>query len=160
MWRKHAQQGFTLTELMVVIGIIVLVSLMTIPVMIPFMRGQRMRAGARIVQSAILRARTQAIRQRAIYQVQFNQTYQKMTISDLDDNLVGKEIKLPDTISFGKFFDSSGSPITDSAATIQFTPFGYAVSATVLHAIKLYDASRSQLTLAFQKSTGQVRRPR
>jgi len=143
----RGQRGFTLTELLVVIGIIALVSVITVPAMVPFLRGQRLRAGARTVQSAILAARTQAIRRRAVYHVQFDHTNQKMTIADLNSNLFGKEIHLPDTVSF-----------SGAVTTVEFAPFGYATAGP--GNIGMQDASGNTLTLTFQASTGQVRRPR
>ena len=151
MSNRLSRNGFTLTELMVVIGIIILVSLVTIPAMIPFLRGQRLRSGARTVQSAVLGARTQAIRRRATVDLIFDATLQYMQIVDVSDAsnyvVLGKGAKLPDTISF-----------TGAVTTINFSPFGYATAGPTT--IGLQDASGNTLTLNFQASTGQVRRPR
>ena len=153
MHLNDSRAGFTLTELLVVVGIIVLVSLVTIPAMTPFLRGQRLRSGARTVQSAILMARTQAIRRRAIYQVEFDQQNQEMRISDTDglpSSVFGKDVKLPDTISF-----------SEAVTTILFSPMGYATAGPdTSHPIKLKDASGRELQLVFHRTTGQVRRPR
>ncbi|MGH7295955.1 MAG: pilus assembly FimT family protein, partial [Polyangiaceae bacterium] len=55
------KSGFTLTELVVVIGIICLLTAAAIPALQAFQRGQRLDQAARIVQAAISEARREAV---------------------------------------------------------------------------------------------------
>jgi len=153
--------GFTLTELLVVVSIIVVVSLMTIPAMTPFFRGQRLRSGARIVQAAFVQARSVAIAHRAIYQIVFDTAQNTMTIqhapnrycyplghTDATDvcRYFGKSIELPDRVQF-----------SESEPTISFTPSGSTTLITV-EQIKIRDQAGTELILEVQPTTGTVRR--
>jgi prepilin-type N-terminal cleavage/methylation domain-containing protein len=62
---RRTRRGFTLMELMVVIGIIVVMTALSIPAISKFMDGQTLTQGGRIVQSAFNEARRAAITQRA-----------------------------------------------------------------------------------------------
>ncbi len=59
------RRGFTLMELMVVIGIIVVMTALSIPAINKFLDGQTLTQGGRIVQSAFNEARRAAITQRS-----------------------------------------------------------------------------------------------
>ena len=64
-WRKLVTRGFTLVEMLVVITIILLVSAVTLPVIIPALSNRQVGESARILQAAISGARDAAIRANA-----------------------------------------------------------------------------------------------
>lgn len=57
-------RGFTVLELMVVVGIILLMTALALPAVTTFLRGQRLQQSGRIMQSAFNEARRAAITQR------------------------------------------------------------------------------------------------
>ena len=59
------ERGFTLTEMLVVMGVMILVTAITIPAMMPFFEGQALRSGARTTQAAVVRARSLAVTRNA-----------------------------------------------------------------------------------------------
>ena len=61
---RTSRRAFTLVELLVVIGIMVLLASMVTLAMVPLMRGQSLSSAARVVQAMVYRARTTAIMQR------------------------------------------------------------------------------------------------
>lgn len=65
------RRGFTLMELLVVIGIIIVMTAMSIPAVKKFMDGQRLSQSGRILQSAFNEARRAAITQRTRQYVVF-----------------------------------------------------------------------------------------
>ena len=65
--QRHSRRpgGFTLIELLVVISIIILVSAVTLPTLIPALQNRQVNEGARILQGALAGARDAAIRANA-----------------------------------------------------------------------------------------------
>ncbi|MBN1256120.1 MAG: type II secretion system protein [Planctomycetes bacterium] len=70
--RQHPRRGFTLTEMMVVIGIIILVTAVSLPIIQPMFEGKTLASGIIVIQSAIQKAMTEAARTGEIYYVSFN----------------------------------------------------------------------------------------
>ena len=96
------KNGFTLVEMLVVIAIIILVSVVAVPAITPFLKGQRLNKGARIVQASALAARTMAINSRKTRWLVFDSINYKLSIRDETGlTVLGKEEFLPDTIEFG-----------------------------------------------------------
>ena len=61
---RRSGRGFTVLELMVVVGIIMLMTALALPAVTTFLRGQRLQQSGRIMQSAFNEARRAAITQR------------------------------------------------------------------------------------------------
>ena len=59
----HRQEGYTLAEMMVVIGIIALVAGMSVPMLTPYFRGRSVRDGADLFLHACISARSTAIQE-------------------------------------------------------------------------------------------------
>lgn len=64
MRRTRARRGFTLMELLVVMGIIILMTAMSLPAISKFLDGQQLQQSGRIMQSAFNEARRAAVTQR------------------------------------------------------------------------------------------------
>ncbi len=72
MRRARARSAFTLTELLVVIGIIAMLTLMTLPVLGPLIKGKALDGSVSRLQGAIFKARSLAARANANYYLSFN----------------------------------------------------------------------------------------
>jgi len=64
-------RAFTLTEMLVVLAIIGLVTVMALPAMMPFIRGRRVSQAVEVVRSGVMRARYLAVQNGARYSVWF-----------------------------------------------------------------------------------------
>ncbi len=116
------KNGFTLVEMLVVIAIIILVSVVAVPAITPFLKGQRLNKGARIIQAQALAARVMAINSRQTRRLVLDSTYSKLSIIGTDTTTLAKAEFLPDTIEFGT---STGS-WTVGTSTVSFDPNGSA----------------------------------
>jgi prepilin-type N-terminal cleavage/methylation domain-containing protein len=72
MKRARARSAFTLTELLVVIGIMALLTLMTLPVLTPLIKNKALDASASRLQAAIFKTRSLAAKANANYYLSFN----------------------------------------------------------------------------------------
>ena len=146
--RSHKRRAFTLVEMLVVIGIIVLVASVTIPMMAPFYKHQAMRAGARTTQAMLFQARSTAINERTlagVYLYVQEPTLASHSVGDLVlaldsdgdgflDDVVGTPAALPQAIDFSILYykDPPGeyepvdvsSTDDDGAVTIIYEPNG------------------------------------
>ena len=116
------KNGFTLVEMLVLIAIIILISVSAIPAITPFLKGQRLNKGARIVQAQALAARVMAINSREKRRLVFDSTYSKLSIIGTDTTIIAKEEFLPEIIEFG----TSTWPVGTSTVTVSFDPNGSA----------------------------------
>jgi prepilin-type N-terminal cleavage/methylation domain-containing protein len=82
--RKHA--GFTLIELMVVIGIVGLLAAITVPNLISWLPKYRVGSAARNVISAVEFARLRAIRENSPVDVNFDYGNDRVTVVNSGDN--------------------------------------------------------------------------
>ncbi|MGR3173352.1 MAG: pilus assembly FimT family protein [Candidatus Scalindua sp.] len=153
--QKHLT-GFTLVEMLVVIAIIVMVSAVTIPAITPFLKGQRLNKGARIVQAQALAARVMAINSREKRRLVFDSTYSKLSIIDEDSTVVGKAEFLPDTIEFDT---STWRPVGTSTVTVLFDPNGSADTQGTLDTdtVIIKDKQDNTKNLKIISYTGQIK---
>ena len=69
----RSRRGFTLTELLVVVAIIILLVAVSVPAFLSATKAGRLSAGVRTVQAALMAARNLAIAHNAIYSVEFGE---------------------------------------------------------------------------------------
>ena len=148
------RDGFTLVEMLVVIAIIILISVSAIPAITPFLKGQRLSKGARIVQAQALAARTMAINSRKIRWLILDSVNYKLSIKD-ETNLtvLGKEEFLPGTIEFG----TSTGTWSAGTSTVSFDPNGTADTSTLgTDTVTIQDKQGNTKNLKIIDYTGQI----
>jgi prepilin-type N-terminal cleavage/methylation domain-containing protein len=147
------KNGFTLVEMLVVIAIIILVSVVAVPAITPFLKGQRLNKGARIVQASALAARTMAINSRKTRWLVFDSINYKLLIRDETGlTVLGKEEFLPDTIEFG------ASTWGTSTVTVSFDPNGSADTSTLgTDTVTIQDRQGNTKKLKIISYTGQIK---
>ena len=123
--RRHAKQArgrtaFTLTELLVVVGIIALVASLTTAAVLPMLEGRSLRNGARTVQSLLYQARAYAAVNRAKTNLVFYTTDQSMLLSnDADGAAIDKRAFLPRGVKF-----ADDPPVTAASGGVTVVAFG------------------------------------
>jgi prepilin-type N-terminal cleavage/methylation domain-containing protein len=148
------RSGFTLVEMLVVIAIIILVSVVAVPAITPFFKGQRLNKGARIVQASALAARVMAINSRKTRWLEFDSVNYKLSIIDDLSVVVGKVEFLPDTIEFG----TSTWPMGTSTVTVSFDPNGSADTSTLgTDTVTIQDKQGNTKNLRIISYTGQIK---
>jgi prepilin-type N-terminal cleavage/methylation domain-containing protein len=148
------KNGFTLVEMLVVIAIIILISVSAIPAITPFLKGQRLSKGARIVQASAMAARTMAINSRKTRWLVFDSINYKLSIKDeTGSTVLGKEEFLPGTIEFGT---STGTWIAGTS-TVSFDPNGTADTSTLgTDTVTIQDKQGNSKNLKIIDYTGQI----
>ncbi len=151
MIKKNA---FTLVEMLVVISIIILISVSAIPAITPFLKGQRLSKGARIVQAQALAARTMAINSRRTRWLVFDSTNYKLTIKDeTNSTVLGREEFLPGTIEFG----TSTGTWSAGTSTVSFDPNGTVDTSTLgTDTVTIKDKQGNTKNLKIISYTGQI----
>lgn len=149
--QKHLT-GFTLVEMLVVISVIILISVVTVPLITPFLKAQRISKGARIIQASALAARTMAINSRRTRQLVFDSTYSKLSITDENSNLLEKEDYLPGTIEF-----VTGTGWTAGTSTVSFNPNGSADTSLGTDTVVIQDKQGNTKNLTIINYTGQIK---
>ena len=149
------KNGFTLVEMLVVISIIILISMSAIPAITPFLKGQRLSKGARIVQASSLAARTMAINSRKTRWLVLDSVNYKLSIKDeTNSNVLGKEEFLPGTIEFGT---STGTWSAAGTSTVSYDPNGTADTSTLgTDTITIQDKQGNTKNLKIIDYTGQI----
>ncbi|MBC8554593.1 MAG: GspH/FimT family protein [Candidatus Brocadiales bacterium] len=148
------KSAFTLVEMLVVIAIIILISVSAIPAITPFLKGQRLSKGARIVQAQAMAARVMAINSRKTRWLVFDSTNYKLTIKDeTSSNVLGKEEFLLGTIEFG----TSTGTWTAGTSTVSFDPNGTADTSTLgTDTVTIQDKQGNAKNLKIINYTGQI----
>ena len=150
------RSAFTLVEMLVVIAIIILVSVVAVPAITPFLKGQRLNKGARIVQAQALAARVMAINSRETRWLEFDSINYKLSIIDKDPTVtvVGKAEFLPDTIEFDT------STWGTSTVSVSFDPNGsadYLSTGTLgTNTVTIQDKQGNTKNLKIISYTGQI----
>ena len=83
--RRQAARSFTIIEMLVVLAIIGLVTTMTLPMLIPFMRGRKLDQAAEMVKTACLMARSKAVQQRRKFCVTLLEVAGAVVITDYEE---------------------------------------------------------------------------
>jgi type II secretory pathway pseudopilin PulG len=140
--------------MLVVIAIIILISVSAIPAITPFLKGQRLSKGARIVQAQALAARVMAINSRKKRWLVFDSINYKLSIRDETGlTVLGKEEFLPGTIEFG----TSTGTWTAGTSTVSFDPNGTANTSTLgTDTITIQDKQGNTKKLKIISYTGQI----
>jgi prepilin-type N-terminal cleavage/methylation domain-containing protein len=147
---KHA---FTLVEMLVVISIIVLVSVVAVPSITPFLKGQGLSKGARIVQASALAARSMAINSRKTRRLVFDSTYSKLSIIDDNATVLEREEFLPNNIEFG----TGDVEWTAGTSTVSFDPNGSADTTDLgTDTVIIQDKQGNTKNLKIISYTGQI----
>ena len=148
------KNGFTLVEMLVVISIIILVSVVVVPSITPFLKGQALSKGARIVQSNALAARSMAINSRATRLLVLDSIYSKLSITDENEVLLEREEFLPNNIEFGT---STGDWVFGTS-TVSFDPNGTAdLSILNTDTVIIKDKQGNTKNLKIIDYTGQIK---
>lgn len=175
--RPSPDGAFTLTEMLVVIGIIILVATMTVPAMMPFFRGQSLSAGSRVTKASLFHARSVAIARKAlaaaclyndgsIHIIWDANRNSDLSATSPDDEQLGRTDYLPESITF-KEANPTPPPQLRAFATnplvVLYGPTGALkrYSGSVLEdddAVELYvtDAAGAATHLYVIGSTGQI----
>jgi prepilin-type N-terminal cleavage/methylation domain-containing protein len=108
----YHQQGFTLTEIMLVLTIFVLLTSLSLPSYSDLMSRYRLNAATVQVMSDLMLARKRALSQQHSVQVIFNSTQGYRIWDDRDDNnrMNRSEIHNQDVIPFGAQLESNNNP--------------------------------------------------
>ena len=148
------RDGFTLVEMLVVIAIIILISVSAIPAITPFLKGQRLSKGARIVQAQALAARTMAINSRKTRWLVLDSVNYRLSIKDeTGSTVLGKEEFLPGTIEFG----TSTGTWSAGTSTVSFDPNGTADTSTLgTDTVTIQDKQGNTKNLKIIDYTGQI----
>jgi prepilin-type N-terminal cleavage/methylation domain-containing protein len=150
------RSGFTLVEMLVVIAIIILVSVVAVPAITPFLKGQRLNKGARIVQAQALAARVMAINSRETRRLVLDSINYKLSIIGTDTTILAKAEFLPDTIEFGT---STGS-WPAGTSTVSFDPNGSAdylsIGTLGTNTVTIQDKQGNKKNLKIISYTGQI----
>lgn len=139
-------RGFTLLELLVVMAIMALLTAMSAPAISGYLRGARLRGGARQVASALRQARQLAITERAQRAVILYHIDNAVSIYE-NDSVVSRP--LPGTIDLA---DGGGNKIAPDGR-VTFTARGTASNKT----IRVYDTLDNFREITVVNATGRVR---
>ncbi len=139
--------------MLVVISIVILVSVVAVPSITPFLKGQGLSKGARIVQASALATRSMAINSRETRRLVFDSTYSKLSITDDSANVLEREEFLPNNIEFG----TGDVSWTVGTSTVSFDPNGTAdTTALGTDTVIIQDKQGNTKNLKIISYTGQI----
>ena len=107
----HSRRAFTLVELLVVIGIMILLASMSVIAIAPMFRGSALAAGSRIVQAVVYQARTYAATQGTNATVFLDVANRSMSISSIPNSGLQYRVDEPEFLPTGIRFvvDANGN---------------------------------------------------
>jgi prepilin-type N-terminal cleavage/methylation domain-containing protein len=127
------RNGFTLIEVVVVIGILAIAGVVAIPNMIDWRHGLRLRAAVNLVRGDLETARARAIKENAQVTVQFvpaNGIYQLTYLDGTGNTVLIKEQSLPAGLRFAA--DHPDYTFDSSSNRASFSSRGTAQSGTLV----------------------------
>ena len=146
--------GFSLIEMMVVLGIIALIVGMSLPYFGRFNSGSGIRAAARQISSLLYTGRSLAITHRRPYAVVFNVSEGEVTIQDaVSSERVDKRYHIPATISLEN--PDGSDPISFKDDRVIFTPTGGVSGET--GTLWLKDKKENAISITVHQSTGRIK---
>lgn len=130
--RKVLAKAFTMTELLVVLAIMAILSIGAIPAFIDFLGHSKLKGAAIEITSLLRSARQYAITNRKDYEARFLMASEAMYIYQDSDGIVEHIRYLSNIIDITDISDDS----TTSPYNISFDPRGVADSSCSIHLIK------------------------
>jgi prepilin-type N-terminal cleavage/methylation domain-containing protein len=100
----YMKSGFSLTELMIIVAIVAIVSAIATPNYMDYMAGRRLKGAARMVMSDLLAARQKAVSQNISVDVTFTSNY--------GYTVTGESARDIRNAYYDVTFSASGSPVT------------------------------------------------
>ncbi|MFA6410363.1 MAG: GspH/FimT family pseudopilin [Candidatus Buchananbacteria bacterium] len=124
--RIKNQNGFTLAELLVVLGIIVLISLITIPLLSRYQKTTKLKSEARVLVTNLRLTQQYAITEQIIYKLKFFPQTKSYELINTKTNTTIKNITMDDEITISQISD-----LTDNS--VQFNPTGAALESGTIY---------------------------
>ena len=147
-------RGFSLIEMMVVLGIIALIVGMSLPYFGRFSSGSGIRAAARQISSLLYTGRSLAITHRKPYAVVFNVSDGEVTIQDAASSETGdKRYHIPTAISLEN--PDGLDPVSFKDDRVIFTPTGGVAGET--GTLWLKDRKNNTVSITVHQSTGRIK---
>lgn len=148
------RRGFSLIEMMVVLGIIALVVGMSLPYFGRFNSSSGIRAAARQISSLLYTGRSLAITHRKPYAVVFNIADGEVTIQDASSSeIVDKRYHIPAAISLEN--PDGSDPVSFKDDRVIFTPTGGLAGET--GTLWLKDKKGNTVNITVRQSTGRIK---
>ncbi len=152
--KEDKQKGFSLIEMMVVLGIIALVVGMSLPYFGRFNSGSGIRAAARQISSLLYTGRSMAITHRKPYAVVFNVNEREVTLQDAASlEIVDKRYHIPAAISLEN--PDGSDPVSFKDDRVIFTPTGGVAGETGTLWFK--DKKNNTISITVHQSTGRIK---
>lgn len=120
---RESRRAFTLTELLVVVGIMALMASMTVVAVAPMLKGHSLRSGASVVKGLLQQVRSYAVNRRQPTRIVFEVDEGRMIVEShaIEDGWaeagrVDKPRFLPKGVNFKEFDDAGGQPVVVTLA--------------------------------------------
>lgn len=144
--------GFSLLELLVVLAIMALLTAMSAPAISGYLKGARLKGGARQIASTLRMARQLAITNRAVYSVDFITAANQFYVND-GINVVDEIRTLPETITYSSWTITDSD--SDDNLDAEFTPRGSYVGSSA--SISIINTAGDTRQITITNTTGRVK---